>query len=204
MAGLARQSQTEGQTEVQRRAERLRLDENRRRRLEDPGTPTPEQVARGLERVQIKDPDACEPRLALRNTAGNTLDRWKARGLINSRQWLASDRYRSIYLRAGLSPCVTSRYGPQIGAAAVEPSYACTMPRTLAQVIARDDWRAARAALPQTLVGLFDDVVLHEVRTEEADRAGGGRAGGRVLLLIKVCADELADFFKLPFQDERA
>ena len=195
-----RQSRRARPAETSSGGEQGSAPRGRRRHERDAGGgPTPEQLARNVYgRAQIKEPGRAEVREAVRNLTGSQVDRWHNRGLITEVQFDVVDRYRTLFERAGLTPRITSRYGPQAGGGGGEAVYPCTMPQTLAQLDARTALRLARAAMPQTLAARFEDIVCHElgagvVAGGEPNRAASARA----IEWVRICANELAGYWKI-------
>jgi hypothetical protein len=193
-------------SEVQRTAARLRQRQARERKIAaiERGQPTPEQLARNsYERVRIKEPGVAQGRYALKNVTAAPIDRWLARGLIDDRQHRAAVRYREDWERAGFQRSLIGRYDDFGGGGST--TAAAPGGSNIAQMDAWRRWRDARAQLQASLAEVFDAIVLFELAAEAAAEqidsfrsAGGAYAARFAPIYVKVCAKDLADFYKLP------
>jgi hypothetical protein len=138
--------------------------------------PTPEQLKRNrYETARVKDPNSPAPIMVRRNLTTRNLERWLQRGAIDARQFAAGDLYRTDYERAGFNQQLIGRYGER-GMTPSAPSQAGGLPATLAQLEARERYRAARAQLPADLVAGFERLMIHDEMWQDASTTGGGAA----------------------------
>lgn len=167
--------------------------------------PTPEQMRHnryGL--VQVKDPDSPAPIIVRRNLTTRNLERWLHRQAIDDRLFMAGDRYRSEYERAGFNRRIIGRYGAG-GMAPSSPNYGGTLPGSLQQLDARERWRKARLELPARLVPGFERLLLHDdviadlARLDADQRQGFGRDDA--MPSVKLCLMMLATHYRIPGGD---
>ena len=188
---------------MQRRARRLRFETGRGKRLAEieAGQPTPEQLGRNVYQLaQIKEPGKAQARLALRNCSAMAIDRYLHRGWLTEAQHAAARRYRDCYDLCGFERPIVGRYDGGGGSSANGPNMAGLMAATLGQIDARASFRAARAALPQSLAPRFDKMVLHEdeaAAVGEAHGRTGAMAAKFAIEWLRLGCDELAAFYKI-------
>lgn len=171
-------------------------------RTVDPGRvdPTPEQLAQSVfDYHQVHDPDTGGPINVRRNLTTRNLERWHNRGLISVQHYLAGEKYRSDYERAGFNQRVTSCYdivtaGGQAG------HYRAPGGQNEAQMDAWKRWREAREAVPFMLRGGFDWLaVFDEIGLEIVARDAQGIWTPRTCIpMVTVCLAQLAKFYKVP------
>ena len=101
-------------------------------------------------------------------------------------QWYAADWYRSKYELSGLPTRVVGSYGA--GAGAGECDYG--LPVSERQARARQQWRAARSAMPDNMLPLVDNLVLHDL----APVLGGGNQRARYTDAIARALQLLAEY----------
>ena len=123
--------------------------------------------------------------LLTRKFASTHLDRLYRSGKLTWLQFHAGDKYRDLYVEAGIGLRVTAKYGETNGGG--EESYG--MPRTMRQAYARQKLRAARDQLPKDMVGFIDRFVIHD----ELPRYGG-RASYRSIKQIASALDAIFDW----------
>jgi len=150
---------------------------------------------------QVDDPDSPAPIIVRRNLTTRNLERWLHRQVIDDRLFMAGDRYRSDYERAGFNQRTIGRYGER-GMAPTSPNYAGTLPGSLSQLDARERWRKARLELPAGLVPGFERLLLHDdVIADLANLEAGHRHGfGRdaAMATVKLCLTMLATYYRIP------
>lgn len=177
------------------------MGKRRRRKVTvSPGDPTPEQLLRNRYGTRkVFDPETRHPREARCSLTASTVDRWRARGLIGEREWAACAKYREDYERGGYDRPITGGYefgGGGGGGAA--PNMTGLMAATIGQHDARLRLRAARAAMPQRLLAGFDDLVVHDLSRFDSDEPGSRLAASLSIERVRICAAELADYYRLP------
>ena len=163
-----------------------------------PVEPTPEQLANQRYGPRlIHEPGTARQRI-MRFARQSALDRYRARELISDRQHDAAERYREDWTQGGYDQAIIARYD---GGGGTSAGTAPGPPFTDTQLDARTRWRAARAVLPQRLAPLFDLLVLDDADAA-AVGARDGRAGAQAarfaIEYVRICADELADWYRLP------
>jgi hypothetical protein len=121
------------------------------------------------------------------------LDRWHTAGVITQRQWWAGDAYRKLYEGAQSLPRVVASYGERTTGGELDYGLA----RTDAQARRRVSFRHARSAIPVTVVGMLDRMILRN------DLPGyRGRAQQSAITDVRNGLDELATHFERRRADE--
>ena len=116
-----------------------------------------------------------------------TIDRMYRAKRITAAQHYAADWYRGIYEQAGITHRVTANYG---GAGAGEASYG--MPTTERQARCRQKLRHARKLLGAQMVGLLDNLILHDLAPVFRNGRQRERYGGMIGRALQPLADWLA------------
>lgn len=152
---------------------------------------TPERLAKGDE-SEFVDPakiDSSEQPIgrARRFVRTPHLDRWHNGGIITQRQWWAGDAYRKLFEGMQNMPRVVASYGERTTGGETDYGLA----RTDAQARRRVSFRAARAAIPLTVVGMIDRMILRN------DMPGyRGRAQMHAITSVRDGLDKLAAHFE--------
>ena len=152
---------------------------------------TPERLAKGdeFEFVNPAKIDSSEQPIGLtRRFRSSHLDRLYQNDRLTWVQWYAGDWYRNQHARCSFALSVVASYGEQTSAS--EPSYG--LPRTEAQLRARELFAKARRALPPHMLGFMERFLLHDAYPKY-----GGRAAMRNIREISGALDCLAVWLKL-------
>lgn len=97
-------------------------------------------------------------------------------GVLDIEEFACCVWYRDQWERSGLDPLIASNFDPKFGSGAREFSH---LARTSREAEARDEYRWARDFIPADVIGLFDQVVLHDSSVREASiRSGCKYANG--------------------------
>lgn len=155
--------------------------------------PTDERLAKGdhSEWVNPAEIDSSEQEIGLtRRFKSSHLDRFYRNGRLTWVQWYAGDWLRNLHARCSFSLSVVASYGGRSGGGG-EPNYG--LPRTEAQLRARQIYMEARKAFPPTMIGFMERLLIHD----ELPRFGG-RAAMRQTKEIAAALDALAGWFGLP------
>ena len=124
------------------------------------------------------------------NLAESPLGWFRARGLVDARQFEAGERLRGDWTIAGMAPRVTMRWD------AGAPSTGDTLDPTLAQIAAKRRMETALDTVGPGLKDVLWRVVCAGEGMEATERALGWPArAGRVVLTLAL--DRLADFYGL-------
>jgi hypothetical protein len=121
-----------------------------------------------------------------------TIDRMLRAKRISAAQHYAADWYRGIYEEAGITHRVTANYG---GTGHGEATYG--MPTTERQARCRRKLRDAREVLGMQMVGLIDNLVLHDL----APALGNSRQRERYAAMIGRALQPLADWLAAPVHE---
>lgn len=150
-------------------------------------------VERELDRHGVTDRAPTRGRRSVSvNVAESPLSWLRARGLVDARQFEASERLRADYEMASLGPWVTMRWH----AARVDGGGGAPDPTT-AQVAAKRRFDAAIAALGGGLADVAWRVICAGEGLPAAEKALGWPVrSGRVILTLAL--DRLADHYRLP------
>ncbi|HEX8257004.1 MAG TPA: hypothetical protein VF589_05180, partial [Allosphingosinicella sp.] len=143
-----------------------------------------------LEWVNPAEIDSAEQAIGLtRRFKSSHLDRLYRNGKLSWVQWYAGDWYRNQHARCSFALSVVASYGGGTGGG--EPSYG--LPRTEAQLRARQLYMEARCALPAPMLGFMERMLIHD----ELPRAYGGKQRMRSTARIAAALDALAGWLGL-------
>jgi len=152
---------------------------------------TPERLSKGddWEMINPAEIDDAEQRNVLtRRFRSSTLDRLHRNGRLTWAQWYAGDQYRNAYHRAAFLLKVVASYGERTTGG--ESSYG--LPRTEAQLRARNFVKQCREQIPFEMRGFMDRLLVHDEMPKY-----GGRAAMRNLTQIRFALDCLAFWMRL-------
>jgi hypothetical protein len=137
--------------------------------------------------------DAIDRRRVTVNLAESPLAWLVRRGMVTQAQFIASERLRGDFMRAGTAPSVTMRWDPAPGGGSAGGG----MDPTTAQIGARQRFDAAVAAAGPGLGDILWRVICMGEGLETAENALGwpNRAGK---LVLKLALDRLVTHYKLP------
>jgi hypothetical protein len=151
----------------------------------------PERLAKGddSEFVNPAEIDSSEQPIGLtRRFRKSHLDRLFRNERLTWTQWYAGDWYRNQHAACHFALSVVASYGERTSAG--EPAYG--LPRTEAQLRARNRFKAARDAFPRDMLGFMDRLLIHD----ELPRYGG-TAAHRNITRIGAALDRLALFLQI-------
>lgn len=116
-----------------------------------------------------------------------TIDRMYRAKRITAAQHYAADWYRGIYEQAGITHRVTASYG---ATGAGEASYG--MPTTERQARCRQKLRRAREVLGGQMIGMLDNLILHDLAPILRNSRQRERYGDTIGRALQPLADWLA------------
>lgn len=152
---------------------------------------TPERLSKGddSEIINPAEIDDREQAITLtRRFRSSTLDRLHRNGKLTWAQWYAGDQYRNAYHRSAFLLNVVASYGERTTGG--EMSYG--LPRTEAQLRARNFVKQCREQIPFEMRGFMDRLLIHDEMPKY-----GGRAAMRNLTQIRNALDCLAYWMRL-------
>lgn len=161
--------------------------------------PTPEQEGKALwDTVKHKPSAAARTVVTRRNVTGWVIDRYLRRGIITTRQHAAAKWYREHWERGGYEGRLIASYGAQ-AATRGEPS-AAVLPRSEAQLRARQALRQAGQILPPPLLRRMEAIVVHETEATAVGEAAGYSGKYRAFAALhdlRMCLSLLADWLRI-------
>lgn len=152
---------------------------------------TPERLAKGdySEMVETKEVGQSARAVQTRRFTSTKLDRLHRSGALTWVQHFAGDWYRTKAEESKCDPSVVSGYGQGVGGSV---KFYAFLPRSVSQMDARDQLRAARQNWPVGMEGFMDRLLIHDAMPKY-----GGRAAMRNLADIRNALDVMAQWLRL-------
>lgn len=189
-------------TETQRRVIKIIRREAAEAKSLPPGVPTEDTLRHGVYH-RVVPPRGIEHTAhvtVLRNVTRAPIDIQHAAGRITERQHAAARQYRTDHDKAGFERPLVANYTGGGGSGSGSPNYAGLLAANNAQLDARQRLRDARRTIPQRLLLRFEAIVIEEQPLREVGEADGrtGNDAPRIAAeWLRICCDQLADWYRI-------
>lgn len=150
---------------------------------------TPERLAKEPDAAleAVSDDTRVAAQIMVRRFRSTHLDRLHKNGRLTYVQWFAGNWYRDKHDEGHSAPSVTAKYGEHVPGG--EPSFG--LPRSEAQLRARQAWLAARSQWSREQQGFMDRMLIRD----EYPRYGGSKAV-RNIAFMRRALDVMAEYLR--------